>query len=122
MLVTFSSQILCIIYHYWFCNPCYKFNDVLKKSLEFEIIQTIWKKIVHMVQASNHKYVKKSFFSYFVDCKSWLNWLMDDHHLGYSANLKQNSNMFSISRVLCHMYNPTIYERLLVCFVMFKFL
>ncbi len=35
---------------------------------------------------------------------------MDDHHLGYSANLQQNSNMFSISRVLCHMYNPTIYE------------
>jgi hypothetical protein len=79
-----------------------------KKSLEFEIIQKNWKIFVHIVQACNQKYVKKSFFSYSVDCKSWLNWLTNDHHLGYGANLKKNSNMFSISRVLSHMHNPTI--------------
>jgi len=100
MLVTFSSKNLCIIYHYLFYNPCYKFNDVSKK------ITRIWNNSNNLKKHlyTLFKQVTKImlifyFFSYFVDCKSWLNWLMDDHHLGYSANLKKNSNMLSISRV-----------------------
>jgi hypothetical protein len=60
----------------------------LKKSLEFENNLTQSEKHLYRWFKQVTKNMLKIFlFIFFVDCKSWLNWRMDDHHLGYSVQI-----------------------------------